>query len=75
MLGKIAPSRGLFDPQPAAESIMIAPWPKADASQQDAMIEQRFAHFQKVLGAVISAAGEIAGINARLGREAPDVCT
>ena len=30
---------------------------------------------QKVLGAVISAAGEIAGINARLGREGPDVRT
>ena len=52
MLGKVAPSRGLSDPQPAAESIMIAAWPQVEASHQDATIEQRFAHFQTVLGAV-----------------------
>jgi valyl-tRNA synthetase len=52
MLGKIAPSRGLIDPQRASESIMIAAWPRADASHQDPKIEQRFAHFQTVLGAV-----------------------
>ena len=36
----------------AAESIMIAPWPQADAARQDAEIEARFARFQEVLRAV-----------------------
>ncbi|MCG8586464.1 MAG: valine--tRNA ligase, partial [Pirellulales bacterium] len=48
-LAKIAPERGLEDPQPAAESIMIAAWPEADARREDATIEQQFVRFQDVL--------------------------
>jgi valyl-tRNA synthetase len=36
----------------AAPSIMIAPWPVADAARQDARIEARFARFQEVLRAL-----------------------
>jgi valyl-tRNA synthetase len=64
LLGKVAPTRGLPaaavpSPSPslkgrgeAAESICIAPWPTADTKRQDATIEQQFADFQAVLGAV-----------------------
>jgi valyl-tRNA synthetase len=48
-LGEAAPRRGLTDPQPSAESAMIAPWPQADATRRDATIEARFARFQEVL--------------------------
>ena len=48
-LAKFAPERGLTDPQPAAESIMVADWPEADASRVDATIEEQFARFQDVL--------------------------
>ncbi len=36
----------------AAPSICIAPWPTSDTSRQDPRIEQQFADFQAVLGAV-----------------------
>ncbi len=62
-LNAAAPDRGLsFLPSPlagegsgvrgtnvAAESIMIAPWPEADASLVNEEIENRFARFQEVL--------------------------
>jgi valyl-tRNA synthetase len=51
LLGKVAPQRGLT-PQPAAESVMIAPWPECDASRRDLKIEEQFARFQDVLRAV-----------------------
>jgi valyl-tRNA synthetase len=44
---------GVRTPRLAApESICIAAWPVADASHQDTAIEQQFADFQAVLGAV-----------------------
>jgi valyl-tRNA synthetase len=49
LLGQAAPQRGLARPQPAAESIMIAPWPEPDRARQDTEIEARFARFQEVL--------------------------
>jgi valyl-tRNA synthetase len=65
LLGKVAPKRDLPDaaepsPNPsligrgyeAAESICIARWPTADTARQNATIEQQFAEFQSVLGAV-----------------------
>jgi valyl-tRNA synthetase len=62
LLGQVAPERGLGDAEPSpslsqkgrgtAESICIAPWPLADTSHQDTRIEQQFADFQAVLGAV-----------------------
>ncbi len=48
-LAEAAPRRGLTQPSPAAESVMIAPWPEADAARQDPQIEVRFAQFQEVL--------------------------
>jgi valyl-tRNA synthetase len=41
-------SAGL-DKEPASKSILIAPWPEADASLIDQEIERRFALFQEVL--------------------------
>lgn len=52
LLGRVAPQRGLTEPATASPSIMIADWPVADASLQDADIEERFASFQAVLGAL-----------------------
>jgi valyl-tRNA synthetase len=48
----LAPQRGIDTVRPAAESIMIAPWPQADRSRQDPQIEAQFARFQQVLRAV-----------------------
>jgi valyl-tRNA synthetase len=52
LLGKVAPRRGLGEPQRPAESIVIAPWPEPDVSRRDPQIEDQFAHFQEVLRAV-----------------------
>jgi valyl-tRNA synthetase len=59
LLAKVAPARGITPvgtgasiPACSAESICIAPWPLADSARQDAAIEQQFADFQAVLGAV-----------------------
>ena len=52
LLAEVAPQRGIDTVEPAAESIMIAPWPQRDASREDPQIEARFARFQEVLRAV-----------------------
>jgi len=52
LLGKVAPERGLSEPQAASSTIMTAPWPETDPSRQDDEIEARFAEFQAVLGAL-----------------------
>jgi valyl-tRNA synthetase len=52
LLGQIAPDRGLAAAAKTAESVCIATWPIADTSRQDRRIEQQFADFQAVLGAV-----------------------
>lgn len=52
LLGQVAPERGLAKPETAARSVMIAPWPQVVAAHQDAKIEEQFATFQAVLGAV-----------------------
>ena len=51
-LGEIAPQRGIDEVLPAAESIMLAPWPECDPMRQDPEIEAQFARFQEVLRAV-----------------------
>ncbi len=48
-LNAAAPERGIDKPTPAAESIMIAPWPEADSSLVNEEIENRFARFQEIL--------------------------
>ncbi|MGW8257026.1 MAG: class I tRNA ligase family protein, partial [Thermoguttaceae bacterium] len=52
LLAQAAPTRGIDQVGPAAESIMIAPWPRCDVKRQNAEIEAQFAQFQKVLRAV-----------------------
>ncbi len=50
LLAESAPSAGSSKPAAAAESVMIAPWPTADARGRTQEIEARFARFQAVLG-------------------------
>jgi valyl-tRNA synthetase len=52
LLAQAAPQRGVPTPSKPAESVMIAPWPEADLTRQDATIESRFARFQEVLRGV-----------------------
>jgi Flp pilus assembly protein TadD len=52
LLGRVASERGLPEPAAASPSVMVAAWPVADVSRQDAEIETRFARFQAVLGAL-----------------------
>ncbi len=52
LLGEAAPERGIDRVRPAAESVMIAPWPECDPRRQDPQIEARFALFQEALRAV-----------------------
>jgi valyl-tRNA synthetase len=51
-LKDIAPERGLFEPQAAAESAMIASWPELPSELQDANLEDRFSRLQETVVAV-----------------------
>jgi len=51
-LKDIAPERGLFEPQLAAESSMIASWPELPTSLQDENLEDRFNRLQETVVAV-----------------------
>ncbi len=51
-LNHVAAVRGLTELHDATDFVMSAPWPVSDASLIDATIEQRFARFQAVLGAI-----------------------
>jgi valyl-tRNA synthetase len=52
LLNEVAPLRGLTSPTRSAESIVIAPWPSINNAHIDSTIEEQFADFQSVLGAV-----------------------
>jgi valyl-tRNA synthetase len=57
LLATVAPNRSLpaaagSKVDASAESVCIALWPSADTARQDVRIEQQFADFQAVLGAV-----------------------
>jgi valyl-tRNA synthetase len=52
LLGRVAPERGISDPQAASASIMTAAWPTPDGSRRDVQIEAQFSQFQSVLGAL-----------------------
>jgi valyl-tRNA synthetase len=52
LLGQAAPVRGVAKPQAAGESVCVAPWPTVDTARIDETIEQQFAQFQAVMGAV-----------------------
>ncbi len=49
LLAKVAPQRGLANPQTPHASVMKATWPIADESHIDPQIEARFVKFQQVL--------------------------
>jgi valyl-tRNA synthetase len=51
-LGEAAFERGLPAPEPAAESVVIAPWPSFPATWQDHAMEQRMARMQDLVRAV-----------------------
>ena len=52
LLGEVAPVRGLPAAAEATESICVAAWPEPNAADRDPQIEEQFAKFQAVLGAV-----------------------
>jgi valyl-tRNA synthetase len=51
-LGEAAFERGLPAPEPAAESVVIAPWPAFPAAWQDPAMEARFGRMQELVRAV-----------------------
>jgi valyl-tRNA synthetase len=51
-LAEIAPERGLLAPQPATESVMIAPWPAVPVEWRDRPLEKRFERLQETIVAV-----------------------
>jgi valyl-tRNA synthetase len=51
-LADAAFERGLPGPEPAAESVVIAPWPQLPKSWQDPAMEQRIARMQDLVRAV-----------------------
>ncbi len=51
-LNEIAPERGLFTPEPAAESVTISDWPAPPQSWQDPSLEKRFERLQEMIVAV-----------------------
>ena len=52
LLNQAAPVRGIDDPEPLPDRIIIASWPVANEERRDARIEAQFAHFQATLGAL-----------------------
>jgi len=52
LLNQTAPVRGLRDPEPMPDALLIAPWPNVAAGRRDEAIERRFAGFQSVLKAL-----------------------
>ncbi len=52
LLNELAPARGLTKAEKPCQHIIVAPWPTSDARWIDAAIEDRFARFQSVLGAI-----------------------
>lgn len=51
-LNQLAPQRGPQDAPPVSKFIMDAPWPEVSEAHRAATIEQQFARFQAVLGAI-----------------------
>jgi valyl-tRNA synthetase len=51
-LGQVAPRRGLTDPEDAAESVCIAPWPAYSAAWYDAAAEATVARWQEAITAI-----------------------
>ncbi len=51
-LNQLAPQRGPQDAPPVSKFIMDAPWPEVSEAHRAGTIEQQFARFQAVLGAI-----------------------
>ena len=51
-LNEAAFERGLPSPEPATESVVIAPWPSYSANFQDSAMEKRMARMQELIRAV-----------------------
>uniref|UniRef100_UPI00263A1E29 valine--tRNA ligase n=1 Tax=uncultured Gimesia sp. TaxID=1678688 RepID=UPI00263A1E29 len=51
-LNEIAPERGLFTPETAAESVTVASWPELPQTWQDPALEKRFERLQEMIVAV-----------------------
>jgi len=51
-LGELAPTRGVLEPEPAAKSVMIAPWPALPEKWRDHALESRFERLQETIVAV-----------------------
>ncbi|MCH7988203.1 MAG: class I tRNA ligase family protein, partial [Planctomycetes bacterium] len=51
-LKELAPERGLPDPLPASQSVMIASWPEFPADSRDEPLEARFEQLQEMIVAV-----------------------
>ncbi len=51
-LGQVAPIRGLPDPEPAAESVCIAPWPNYSETWRDTEAEEVIAQWQEKITAI-----------------------
>ena len=51
-LNEVAFERGVPNPEPATESVMIAPWPELPASWRDAAMEASMARMQEVVRSV-----------------------
>ena len=56
-LNEIAPQRGLPVPAPAAEAVIIAPWPTGLGSWRDTALESRFQRLQELIVAVRNVRG------------------
>ncbi|MFO0872160.1 MAG: class I tRNA ligase family protein, partial [Pirellulales bacterium] len=52
LLQQAAPLRGIDEPAPSPDSILVASWPVGDQRRQDPSMEAQFATFQAVLGAL-----------------------
>jgi valyl-tRNA synthetase len=52
VLGEAAFERGLPAPEPAAESVVIAPWPSFPGAWQDSALEARFGRMQELVRTV-----------------------
>ncbi len=51
-LKEIAPERGLFEPEPQTDSVMVACWPELPEKWQDDALEARFERLQETVVAV-----------------------
>ncbi len=52
MLGKVAAVRGLRDPQPESDPLIISKWPEVDVSRRNPEVEERFQKYNGVLRAL-----------------------